>query len=101
MRAILRNLAAWALCIGLLVCWGIFAFYPHLPSSAAGWAVAVLVGVPLAAFLEIGGKWVFERPFLERWPTLARIAYGVVVMVLLVGAAGSVAWLVMLWWNAA
>lgn len=53
-----------------------------IPVSPRGWAAALFLGVPLMLCMEALGHWVLGRPFLERWPSWARMAYGVAAMLL-------------------
>lgn len=65
------------------MCWALFMFFPAAPSSLAGWIALVFVGLPLLFAGELMGTWVFNRPFLSKWPTVARLCYGVVALLAL------------------
>jgi len=69
---------------GVVMCWALFMFLPVIPSSLAGWLALVFVGLPLLFGGELLGTWVLDRPFLKKWPTVARLLYGVVAVLALV-----------------
>jgi hypothetical protein len=80
----LVNLSPIFLGIGALMCWALFMFFPAVPSSLAGWFALVFVGLPLLIAVELLGTWTLSRPFLKKWPTVARLLYGVVALLALI-----------------
>jgi hypothetical protein len=80
----LVSLSPIVLGIGVVVCWALFMFLPAVPSSLAGWLALVFVGLPLLFAGELLATWVFDRPFLKKWPTVARLFFGVVALLALI-----------------
>lgn len=78
-------LTMWQILVGVTICLGLIlvAIYPHRPSGVIGWAVLTLVAVPIVLGLEFIGASALQNGIVARMGKLARIVFGVVVILLI------------------
>lgn len=68
--------------VAALVCYALFMYYPAFPKSIVGWLGLLFVGVPLLFMFEWLGEKTLGSAFFTRLPSVARIALGVPIFVL-------------------
>jgi hypothetical protein len=82
----LRELAAWAIAVTVLL--GLLALnFWTFPTSVAGWFALVALGVPVWLLLEWLGEKVLNARFFGKLPSAARVLLGVPVVLALMALA--------------
>ncbi len=54
--------------------------FPSHPKTGIGWVLFFLLALPLIIVGEKLGELILNRKFLNQWPSLCRILYGVIVL---------------------
>lgn len=86
LQATLLVLAAFA----GMACWVLLSFFPAFPRSIVGWLAICLVGVPTLLAGEYLVQVIFQPKFLGTWPSWARISYGLVAALAVLGLTAPV-----------
>src|SRR5215475_1654340 len=99
MRRPLAFISAWIV-LSLIVAGGfLLSLWPHRPHSALGWALLIILALPLAALGEfLGERLIFHNDLAAALnslgsgfvPSLVRILYVLLIYLVLAGVAGLV-----------
>jgi hypothetical protein len=80
MSRALQKFSAAVFIVGAVVVYGLVEYFPAVPHSVLGWAALVFLGVPLLILAEAVAEWFHRRQFYRKWPSVIRIAFGVVAV---------------------
>jgi hypothetical protein len=79
-RTILAAALALPICVGCVL----FGIYPYRPADIRGWLVLVAIAIPILGAYELVGSRLFAPSLGARMSRSARIAYGVVVALIVI-----------------
>lgn len=82
-RTIFAGLLALAICIGC----ALIGIYPYRPADIRGWLVLVALAIPILGAYELIGGRLFSPSLAERMSRSARITYGVLVGLIVIGTS--------------
>ena len=82
-----RALALGVGLLGFLALYVLLQFYPAFPKSVAGWFAMFFVGAPFLFALEWAGELIFGSRALDRRSSGARVALGVLLVLVMIAVA--------------
>ena len=82
-RSVLVGALAVAVCVACIL----LGIYPYRPANIWGWLVLILIAVPVLWAYELVGKKFFSPSSAKGMSRTARIAYGLVVALIVIAAS--------------
>jgi hypothetical protein len=79
-RTILAAALALVICVGCVL----LGIYPYRPADIRGWLILVAIAAPILGAYELIGSKLFSPSLGKRMNRSARIAYGVVVALMVI-----------------
>jgi hypothetical protein len=76
--------------LAAIACWVLLSFFPAFPQSIVGWLAIFCVGLPLLLAGEYLAEIILKPKLLSSWPCWARIFYGLVIILAVIGITAPV-----------